>query len=251
MRINYGKNVYGKDEINAVVKQLKKTTQMGLSVHTFEKKVSRYFGKKYGLMVNSGSSAITLALEAINLKKGDEVIIPCLNFGTALSALIKLELAPVLVDIDIETLQIDINKIENAISKKTKALMIPNLIGNTPDWIKINKIAKKYKLKIIEDSADTLGATINKKPTGVFSDISITSFYGSHLISCGGNGGIMMTNKKEYFLKAKVLRSWGRMSSLIKNSEDIKKRLSVNLKGIGYDKNLFSLKLDIILNHLK
>ncbi len=236
MRISYGKNVYGKDEINAVVKQLKKTTQMGLSVHTFEKKVSRYFGKKYGLMVNSGSSAIILALEVINLKKGDEVIIPCLNFGTALSALIKLELTPILVDIDIETLQIDINKIENAISKKTKALMIPNLIGNTPDWIKINKIAKKYKLKIIEDSADTLGATINKKPTGVFSDISITSFYGSHLISCGGNGGIMMTNKKEYFLKAKVLRSWGRMSSLLKNSEDIKKRLSVNLKGIGYDK---------------
>ncbi len=236
MRISYGKNVYGKDEINAVVKQLKKTTQMGLSVHTFEKKVSRYFGKKYGLMVNSGSSAIILALEVINLKKGDEVIIPCLNFGTALSALIKLELTPILVDIDIETLQIDINKIENAISKKTKALMLPNLIGNTPDWIKINKIAKKYKLKIIEDSADTLGATINKKPTGVFSDISITSFYGSHLISCGGNGGIMMTNKKEYFLKAKVLRSWGRMSSLLKNSEDIKKRLSVNLKGIGYDK---------------
>jgi len=236
MRISYGKNVYGKDEINAVVKQLKKTTQMGVSVHTFEKKVSRYFGKKYGLMVNSGSSAIILALEVINLKKGDEVIIPCLNFGTALSALIKLELTPILVDIDIETLQIDINKIENAISKKTKALMIPNLIGNIPDWIKINKIAKKYKLKIIEDSADTLGATINKKPTGVFSDISITSFYGSHLISCGGNGGIMMTNKKEYFLKAKVLRSWGRMSSLLKNSEDIKKRLSVNLKGIGYDK---------------
>ena len=236
MRISYGKNVYGKDEINAVVKQLKKTTQMGLSVSTFEKKVSRIFGKKYGLMVNSGSSAIILALETINLKKGDEVIIPCLNFGTALSALVKKELTPILVDIDIETLQIDINKIENAISKKTKALMIPNLIGNTPDWIKINKIAKKYKLKIIEDSADTLGATINKKPTGVFSDISITSFYGSHLISCGGNGGIMMTNKKEYFLKAKVLRSWGRMSSLIKNSEDIKKRLSVKLKGVGYDK---------------
>ena len=236
MKVSYGKNVYGKDEINAVIKQLKKTTQMGLSVLTFEKKISKYFGKKYGLMVNSGSSAITLALEAINLKKGDEVIIPCLNFGTALSALIKLELTPILVDIDIETLQIDIDKIENSISKKTKALMIPNLIGNTPDWIKINKIAKKYKLKIIEDSADTLGATINNKPTGVFADISITSFYGSHLISCGGNGGIMMTNNKKYFSKAKVLRSWGRMSSLLKNSENINNRLSINLKGVAYDK---------------
>ena len=236
MKVSYGKNVYGKDEINAVIRQLKKTTQMGLSVLTFEKKISKYFGKKYGLMVNSGSSAITLALEAINLKKGDEVIVPCLNFGTALSALIKLELTPILVDIDIETLQIDIDKIENSISKKTKALMIPNLIGNLPDWIKINKIAKKYKLKIIEDSADTLGATINNKPTGVFADISITSFYGSHLISCGGNGGIMMTNNKKYFSKAKVLRSWGRMSSLLKNSEDINNRLSINLKGVAYDK---------------
>jgi CDP-4-dehydro-6-deoxyglucose reductase, E1 len=236
MKVSYGKNVYGKDEINAVIRQLKKTTQMGLSVLTFEKKISKYFGKKYGLMVNSGSSAITLALEAINLKKGDEVIVPCLNFGTALSALIKLELTPILVDIDIETLQIDIDKIENSISKKTKALMIPNLIGNLPDWIKINKIAKKYKLKIIEDSADTLGATINNKPSGVFADISITSFYGSHLISCGGNGGIMMTNNKKYFSKAKVLRSWGRMSSLLKNSEDINNRLSINLKGVAYDK---------------
>ena len=236
MKVSYGKNIYGKDEINAVIRQLKKTTQMGLSVLTFEKKISKYFGKKYGLMVNSGSSAITLALEAINLKKGDEVIVPCLNFGTALSALIKLELTPILVDIDIETLQIDIDKIENSISKKTKALMIPNLIGNLPDWIKINKIAKKYKLKIIEDSADTLGATINNKPSGVFADISITSFYGSHLISCGGNGGIMMTNNKKYFSKAKVLRSWGRMSSLLKNSEDINNRLSINLKGVAYDK---------------
>ena len=236
MKVSYGKNVYGKDEINAVINQLRKTTQMGLSVSTFEKKISKYFGKKYGLMVNSGSSAITLALEAINLKKGDEVIVPCLNFGTALSAMIKLEIIPILVDIDIETLQIDIDKIENSISKKTKALMIPNLIGNVPDWIKISKIAKKYKLKIIEDSADTLGASINNKPTGRFADISITSFYGSHLISCGGNGGIMMTNNKKYFLKAKVLRSWGRMSSLLKNSEDISDRLSIKLKGVAYDK---------------
>ena len=209
---------------------------MGLSVSKFENKISKYFGKKYSLMVNSGSSAITLALDVLNLKKGDEVIVPCLNFGTAISALIKFELIPILVDIDIETLQIDIDKIESKISKKTRALLIPNLIGNTPDWIKINKIAKKHNLKVIEDSADTLGATINNKPTSYFSDISITSFYGSHLISCGGNGGMMMTNNKKYFQRAKVLRSWGRMSSLIKSSENINKRLDINLKGIEFDK---------------
>ena len=110
------------------------------------------------------------------------------------------------------------------------------MIGNVPDWKKIKRIAKKYKLKIIEDSADTLGAKIGKKSTGTFSDISITSFYGSHIISCAGNGGIIMTNNKKFYDKAKVLRSWGRMSSLIKDSENIKKRLSIKLEGVEYDK---------------
>ena len=92
MKISYGKNVYGKEEINAVIKQLRKTTQMGKSVTNFENKISKYFSKKFGLMVNSGSSAITLALDVLNLKKGDEIITPCLNFGTALSAIIKFDL---------------------------------------------------------------------------------------------------------------------------------------------------------------
>ena len=94
-------------------------------------------------------------------------------------------------------MQINPDIIEKRISKKTRALLIPNLIGNIPDWIKIMKIAKKYKLKVIEDSADTLGAKIGKKSTGLFSDISITSFYGSHVISCAGNGGILLTNDKK------------------------------------------------------
>ena len=236
MKISYGKNVYGNEEINAVLKQLKKTTQMGSSVLKFEKKISKLFMKKYALMVNSGSSALMLAFDVINLKKGDEVITPCLNFGTAISAILKFDLVPRFVDVNIETLQIDTNKIEKKISHKTKAILIPNLIGNIPDWIKINKIARKYKLKIIEDSADTLGAKINHKSTGIFSDISITSFYGSHIISCAGNGGILLTNEIKYFNKAKILRSWGRMSSLIKDSENIKKRLSIKLEGVDYDK---------------
>ena len=114
--------------------------------------------------------------------------------------------------------------------------MIPNLIGNVPDWKKIYKISRKFKLPIIEDSADTLGASIDRKPTGVYSDISITSFYGSHIISCAGNGGMLLTNNKKYYEKAKVLRSWGRMSTLIKDPENIVKRLNIKLKGIDYDK---------------
>ncbi len=236
MKISYGKNVYGNAEIKAVHKILKKTTQMGKSVNDFEKKIAKFFNKKYALMVNSGSSAITLALNSLDIKKGDEIITPCLNFGTAVSAIILSGAKPILVDIKTNTLQIDERHIENKITKKTVALLIPNLIGNIPDWKKIYRIAKNNNLKIIEDSADTLGAKINSKSTGTFSDISITSFYGSHVISCAGNGGMFLTNNKSYFEKAKVIRSWGRMSSLIKNSEDIKKRLNIKLLGVEYDK---------------
>ena len=234
-KISYGKNVYNYKEINAVIKTLKNSTQMGKSVKEFEAKIARLFNKKYGLMVNSGSSALILALKVLNLKKGSEVIIPCLNFGTAVSSIVFSDLKPVFVDCNIKTLQIDVNKIENKINKSTKVLLIPNLIGNIPDWKRIREIANKYKLFIIEDSADTLGATIKMKPTGRYSDISITSFYGSHIISCAGNGGMFLTSNKNFLNKAKVIRSWGRMSTLIKDSENINKRLKIKLKGINYD----------------
>ena len=236
MKISYGKNVYGKEEINAVVKQLKRTTQMGFSVNLFEKQIAKKFSKKYGLMVNSGSSALTLAMNVMNFKNQDEIIVPCLNFGTALSSIIQSGATPILVDIEIDTLQIDVSKIEKKITSKTKAIMVPNLIGNIPDFKKIKHIANKYNLKIIEDSADTLGAKIGNKSTGHYSDISITSFYGSHVISCAGNGGMFLTNNKVLYDNAKVLRSWGRMSTLIKDSENIKKRLDIKLKGYDYDK---------------
>ena len=236
MKISYGKNVYDYREIRAVTNTLKKSTQMGKNVSNFEKKIGNIFTKKYSLMVNSGSSALILALNVLNFKKGSEIITPCLNFGTAISAILISGYKPVFVDVNIHTLQIDTDLIEKKISKNTKAMVIPNLIGNIPDWYKIKKIAKKYNLKIIEDSADTLGAKIGKKSTGYFSDISITSFYGSHIISCAGNGGMLVTNNKIHYRKAKVLRSWGRMSSLLKDSENINKRLGIKLKGIEYDK---------------
>ena len=236
IKIPYGKNVYNKNEINAVLKTLKKTTQMGKCVNIFEDKISKLFSKRYGLMVNSGSSALILALKVMNFNRGSEIITPCLNFGTAISSIILNNLTPILVDVEINSLQIDVNKIEKKISKKTKALLVPNLIGNVPDWKKLRSIANKYNLMIIEDSADTLGSRINKKSTGYYSDISITSFYGSHIISCAGNGGIFLTNEKKFYEKAKVLRSWGRQSTLLKDSENIYKRLGIKLKGFDYDK---------------
>ena len=148
MKITYGKNVYGKEEIKAVLDQLGKTTQMGKSVTNFENKIAKLFSKKYGLMVNSGSSALTLATNVLNFKKGDEVITPCLNFGTAVSSIILSGAKPILADIDIDTLQININELQKKINKKTKAIMVPNLIGNIPNWKKIKQIANRYNLKI-------------------------------------------------------------------------------------------------------
>jgi len=235
-QITYGKNVYGSEEINAVLKRIRQTTQMSTSVKAFEKKIAKKFNKKYGIMVNSGSSAIHLGLKILNLKKNSEVIVPCLNFGTAISSLTFCDLKPIFVDVDIKTLQIDANLIEKKINSKTKAIMIPNLIGNIPNWKRIKKIATKHNLKIIEDSADTLGAKIEKKSTGFYSDMSITSFYGSHIISCAGNGGMLMLNNKQNYKKGLILRSWGRLSSTLKNSEDINKRLNINLMGVNYDR---------------
>ena len=109
-------------------------------------------------------------------------------------------------------------------------------MGNLCDWSEIRKIADKHGLVVIEDSADTLGAKIGGKPTGYYSDMSITSFYGSHIINCAGNGGALAINDKKVMEKSKLLRSWGRSSSLFdEQSEAIENRFNVNLDGLDYD----------------
>ena len=129
-----------------------------------------------------------------------------------------------------------VNKIEEMITKKTVAILAPNLMGNICNWEKIREIANKYNLIVIEDSADTIGASLNNKLTGSYTDISTTSFYGSHIINCAGNGGAVAFNNKKFYEKAKLLRSWGRSSSLFdENSETIENRFNVELDGIEYD----------------
>ena len=109
-------------------------------------------------------------------------------------------------------------------------------MGNLCDWKAIRKIANKYKLLVIEDSADTLGAKLNGKSSGYYSDMSITSFYGSHIINCAGNGGALTLNNKKFVDKAKLLRSWGRSSSLFdEKSEAIENRFNIKLGNIDYD----------------
>jgi len=237
IRVPYGLSVHGNKEISAVNKVLKNSTQMGKHVYEFEKKIAKLFDKKYGLMVNSGSSALMLAMESLNLPEGSEVITPALTFSTTVAYIVRNKLIPVFVDVEEGTYCININNIEKLITKKTKAIVAPHLMGNIVDWEKISPILKKKKIVILEDSADTLGEKYKNKSTGHFADISITSFYGSHIINCAGNGGMVCFNNKKQYEKAKLLRSWGRSSSLYdENSEKIENRFNIKIDGIQYDK---------------
>ena len=237
IRVPYGQSVHGKEEILAVTNVLKNSTQMGKNVFEFEKKIAKFFSKKYGLMVNSGSSAIMLAMEVLNLPKNSEVITPSLTFSSTVSYIVKNNLIPVFVDVKEATYCINEEKIDKAINKNTRAIIAPHLIGNLVNWEKIYKKIKKKNIIIIEDSADTLGAKYKGRSASRFTDISITSFYGSHIINCAGNGGIVCFNNKQLYTKAKLLRSWGRSSSLFdEGSEKIENRFNINLDGIPYDK---------------
>jgi len=234
--VSYAKTVYGKKEIDAVVKCLREGTQMGKYAREFESKIAALFDKKHCLYVNSGSSALYIGMEAFGFKKGGEVITPALTFSTTVGSIVKNNLVPVFVDVGVSDYCIDVAKIEEMISDKAVAIVAPNLMGNLCEWDKIAAIAKKYNLKVIEDSADTLGATLNGKSSGAWSDMSITSFYGSHIINCAGNGGALCINDDEQLKKSKLLRSWGRSSSIFdEKSEAIENRFNVDIDGISYD----------------
>jgi CDP-6-deoxy-D-xylo-4-hexulose-3-dehydrase len=245
-KIYYGKAVYNHKEINAVIKVLKKNSLNlidGPSVKLLEKKVARIFGKRFGLMVNSGSSANLLALSSLNIKKGSEIITPSLTFSTTIAPIYQLGLIANFIDVEKNTFIANINQIEKKINNKTAAILIPNLLGNIPDWKKIKEIANKYKLYLIEDSADTIGYSLNKKNTGKLSDIVTTSFYASHVVTGAGFGGMVCFNNENFYNEAKLLRGWGRSSAIFNESEKITKRFSVKISGIDYDKKYIFSKM--------
>jgi CDP-6-deoxy-D-xylo-4-hexulose-3-dehydrase len=235
VRVPYGMTSHGEKEIEAVVRALRNSTQMGDHVREFENRISLKFQKNYGVMVNSGSSALQLAVEILDIKKGAEVITPALTFATTVGSILKNSLTPSFVDVGEGSYNINPIKVEQSITSKTRAMVIPNLIGNLADWKVLRKIADKYNLLVVEDSADTLGGTIGGVSSGSYSDISITSFYGSHVINCAGNGGMLCMNSSKHRDRAKLLRSWGRQSSLYDESEAIENRFNVYLDEIRYD----------------
>lgn len=244
MRVPYGYSVHGQEEIDAVVAVLKGNTALGDKTTEFEGKIAKILGKKYGVMVNSGSSANLLAFELLNLAPGSEVITPLLTFATTVAPIVQKGLVPVFVDVDPNTYIVNIDQVEKAITDKTKALMIPSLMGNIPNMERLAEIAKAHDLWFIEDSCDTLGGKYNGRPAGEFSHITTTSFYGSHIINGAGGGGMICVNDPKWVDRLVVLRGWGRQSSLFgekAKSELLENRFKTELSGIPYDnKFIFS-----------
>ena len=216
---------YGKEEIQAVNDCLSAGWLAGFGPMSleFEKKVSERFGKKHGLFVNSGSSAILLALCALDLKPGDEVVTPACGFATTVAPITQCGLTPVFCDSEIGRYVPSVDQIRAVVTDKTKVLLIPNLIGNVPDWKALREAFPS--LILIEDSADTITTTPE-------SDISTTSFYASHVITAGGVGGMVMFNDDAHVKRAIMFRDWGRIGD---NVEDPSERFNYSVDGIPYD----------------
>ena len=216
-RIDYAGSVHDEREIEAVVEVLRggpTSMRIGKNVKAMERRVADLFEKKRGVMCNSGSSALYLAYESIDLQPGDEIVTSAVTFSTDVAPVVRKGAVPVFVDVTPDTFQIDVNRIAEMITSKTRAIMAPNLIGNCPDWDVIRGIADEHNLLVIEDSCDALGQTLRGTPTGTRADISLTSFALSHIITAAGTGGMVCFDNDELADRALLFRRWGRRSEL-------------------------------------
>jgi len=228
---------YGEEEIKAVEKSLRSGWLGGQGPNSkkFEEAIAKRFGKKFGVFVNSGSSACLLAIAALDLPKGSHIITPACTFSTTLAPILQLGFKPVFVDVGLTNYVADINQVVEAISPKVKAIMLPNLIGNKPDWKRLREevtLLGRTDIYLIEDSADTITSTLE-------SDVSTTSFYSSHVITAGGVGGMVMFNDRKHVIKCLQYRDWGRLGD---DSEIMDDRFNHSVDGIPYDhKFLYSV----------
>ena len=228
---------YGQEEIDAVVESLNSGWLGGQGPKSveFEKQIAKRFGKKYGVFVNSGSSACLLAIAALDLPKGCKIITPACTFATTLAPIIQLGFKPIFVDVGLNDYQAKIEDVVEAVDNDVKAIMLPNLIGNKPDWdlLKSMLVAMgRDDIYLIEDSADTITKT-------ECTDVATTSFYASHVITAGGVGGMVMYNDQKHVTKCLQYRDWGRLGD---DSEIVDDRFNHSVDGIPYDhKFLYSV----------
>ena len=221
---------YGEEEIRAVEQCLRDGWIAGFGPRSieFENKVAKYFGKKYGVFVNSGSSACLLALACLKLPKGSEVITPACTFSTTVAPMVQLGLKPIFCDVELTSYVPSLKQVIDKITDNTKVIMIPNLIGNKPEWKAIREhliSINRNDIILIEDSADTMTYTEE-------TDISTTSFYASHVITAGGSGGMVMYNDENLRDVCLQFRDWGRIGN---NAEEVDERFNHKVDGIPYD----------------
>ena len=178
----------------------------GKFVKEFEKKFSQYNSRKFGVAVSSGTAALEVAIKALNLKKNSEVIIPSFSIIATALCVVKCGLKPILVDCSLSTWNMDPEKVLKKISKKTSAIIITHIYGLPVDLQKIMNVAKKKNIKIIEDAAEVIGLKYKNRMCGSFGDVSTFSFYANKHITTG-EGGMIVTNKKDIYEKCKSLRN--------------------------------------------
>jgi len=231
-----------KEDIDTAINEILDKTNfiMGDVVRNFEEKLSKFCNCKYAIGVSSGSSALFLALKAYGVKEGDEIITVPNSFIATAEAIIHCGAKPVFVDVDEKTMLIDVKKIEEKITKKTKAILPVHLYGQICDMDPIIEIAKKHNLIILEDAAQAIGAEYKEKNLPIF-ETAIFSFFPAKNLGCYGDGGAVITNNKEVADKVAKLRDHGRIN---KYESDI----------IGYGERLDALQaaiLNVKLKYLK
>jgi len=215
MKVSLHEPSFGDDEIEAAVTQMRTThVTMGKQVKAFEKQCASYFGSEYALMCNSGSSANLLAIAALSnpawpnhMVRGDEVIVPALSWATTVWPIIQHGLIPVFVDCDLATYNFDYDKLEAAITEKTKAIMVVHVYGNPCDMDIIMGLAKKYGLYVIEDTCESMGAVFDTRMVGTFGDVGTMSLYYSHHITTFEGG--LCFGKLEIIDFMRILRAHG------------------------------------------
>ena len=238
--VRYGGAMYDQDEIEAVLRQLKDPIGLlpGKKVVEFERRVADYMGKKHGVMVNSGSSALMVALRLANLPLGSEVITPALTFSSDVAAIYHVGCTPVFLDVGLDDYQARVDQIEDVITETTRAILIPDLVGGICDWDEVRRIADQHGLTVIHDSADTLGGKLRGRPTASRAELSITSFSPHHIITALGTGGMVFFDDDALLDRALALRAWGRSSEKFlygSRTHDSDGRFLENLDGIEYD----------------
>ena len=182
---------------------------MGEKIHELEHKLENFTGAKHAITCSSGTDALLLAMMAIDIQPGDEIITTPFTFVSTAETIALMKAKPVFVDIESDTFNIDANLIETAITDRTKAILPVSLFGQPADIDVIQTIANKYNLKVIIDGAQSFGSKYNNKTDSNLGDISTTSFFPSKPLGCYGDGGAIFTKNDEYAEKIKMLRVHG------------------------------------------